>query len=133
MSVNNWQEVDKLVSQAIKNGTIYMKTFNNTPKAAIRAITFKGKEKAKPRLHGEWEHYSNDLLNRFDDVLNNKEIPNWENLLFRNEEDFKSGSFGLYPSIWMIMINNLPDDKTKYSMKAVTLVSMYVQYTHHLT
>ena len=114
MAVNSWQEVDKLVSQAVKNGTIHAKTFNNTPKAAIRAITFKGKEVQKPRLHEEWKNYSNELLIRFDKVFNDIEIPNWDNLFFRNEEDFKSGSFGLYPSIWMIMINNLPDEKIKY-------------------
>ena len=114
MSINNWQDVDKLVSQAVKNGDIHMKTFDNTPKAEIRAITFKGEEKSKPRRHEEWKNYSSELLNRFNNVLNNYEKPDWNNLCFRNEDDFRAGSFGLYPSIWMIMINQLPDDKVKY-------------------
>ena len=114
MPLKNWQDVDKLVSQAVRDGIIHHKTFDNTPKAEIRAISFDGKLRAKPKRFDEWETYSNELLNRFDKVLNNLEIPKWDNLSFRFEDDFKAGSFGLYPSIWMIMINNLPDDKTKY-------------------
>ena len=48
MPFTNWQEVDKLVNQAVRDGTIHMKTLDNTPKAAIRAITFGGKENSKP-------------------------------------------------------------------------------------
>ena len=95
----NWQDVDKIVNQAYRDGRIHEKTFDNTPKAAIRAITFNGELHKKPNGFSEWENYSNELLNRFNLIIDGSEIPNWNNLLFRLEDDFKSGTFGLYPSI----------------------------------
>ena len=114
MKKSTWQDVDKAVETAVKSGDIHFKTFDNTPKAEIRAISYDGIHRDSPRKFLDWKNYSHKLLDRFNDVLNDIEIPNWDNLSFRNEDDFKSGSFGLFPSIWLIMINSLPNQQYKF-------------------
>jgi hypothetical protein len=112
--MSSWQDVDKTVSKAIKEGLIHKKTLDNTPLSNIRAINFFDNINDDILTPQQWNEYSHKLLAEFDDVLNDKVIPNWNKLWFRHEGDFKAGSFGLYPDIWMIFINCLPNDKTKY-------------------
>ena len=109
-----WQDVDKMVSVAIKNKSIHKKTIDNTPLSNIRSIDFYGKINNDIITPRNWNYYSHKLITEFEDVLNNSIKPKWQNLWFRHEEDFRAGSFGLYPDIWLIFINCLPDDKNKY-------------------
>ena len=108
-----WHDVDKSVENAVKSGKIHYKTADNTTKGNIRAITYKDVEYKKPGNFNDWKLYSHKLLDDFQDIIENKKTPNWDNLLFRNEDDFRSGTFGLYPEIWLTKINSLPNQQNK--------------------
>jgi hypothetical protein len=55
MIKNTWQDVDKAVEKAVKSGDIHFKTFDNTPKAEIRAISHEGIHRDRPRKFLDWK------------------------------------------------------------------------------
>ena len=96
---STWQDVDKLAGKCYKDG-IFNSPFETPYLEPVKACTFDGKHLNFPLKHKEWVSYSEKLLNDFDKVFRNELKPNWENLAFRLESDFKSGIFGGFPKVW---------------------------------
>ena len=56
----------------------------------------------------EWLDYGLRAINRFHETVSGRNIPNWDQVLFRNESQFISGAFSLFPQVWLILINAIP-------------------------
>ena len=96
-----WQDVDKLAGECYKAGK-YDNKFDIPNLEPVTACTYDGKLLNYPYTHKEWEEYSENLLNEFDQIYRNEKLPVWNNLKFRLETDFKAGIFGGFPKIWLI-------------------------------
>ena len=109
----SWQEVDKLVQKTLKNGEFTNK--GNIPfEEDIQSLSYKGVPRDYPKSYRDWKIYSLSLLNHFDEIWRCEATPTWDTLNFRDEKCFKAGIFGGFSEIWMIFINCLPCDKTKF-------------------
>ena len=117
----SWLDVDKLAGKSFREGKF--ENNNNEPyKQPVQAVTFDGKKQLYPRTHSEWQKYSSELLTLFDEVWRNEKVPVWSNLKFRLESDFRAGIWAGFLETWLIFINCLPDEKSKFlAYKHITM------------
>ena len=110
---STWTDVDKLVGKTFKEGK-----FKNIEKSpctmAVRAVTYDGNSLEFPRTHEEWQSYSANLLVLFDQVWREEKSPSWDLLKFRYEKDFKAGIWQGFIATWLIFINCLPEESSKF-------------------
>ena len=109
----SWQQVDKLAGETFKKGLFKSEPGNPCYKT-VDSISFDGKIRKYPFTHEEWLEYSNKLLIEFDEIWRDEKIPIWENLNFRSENNFRAGIWGGFCQIWLIFINCLPSEKSKF-------------------
>ena len=108
-----WQQVDKLARDTFKKG-LFKSEKGQPCFKSVDCVTFDGKPKKYPFTHAEWLEYSNKLLIEFDEIWTEEKIPIWENLNFRSETNFRAGIWGGFAQIWLIFINCLPSEKSKF-------------------
>ena len=60
-----------------------------------------------PYLFEEWLEYSYILLDKFHDILNGKEIPDWTQVYFRSTQDYYSGSYNDFSQIFLILCEKI--------------------------
>jgi hypothetical protein len=111
---NTWLDVDKLVGKSYREGK-YTNSNKELPcTLPVRAVTFDGVFQKTPRTHLEWQSYSAHLLTLFDKVWREEETPKWDMLKFRYELDFKAGIWAGFTATWLIFINCLPEESSKF-------------------
>ena len=107
-----WEEICTTMKHKADSGKL--KSNNScSPYAPVKATTIHGKELQWPHQHQEWMAYSHQALKTFELVLHDKITPRWEYVRYRDETNFKAGTYSAYIPIWLILVNMLPDDKTK--------------------
>ena len=114
--VGKWtfEQLDQKIYEAVRKGLIHPKRSENTPRTNISPETLYGEKLSWPNSHKEWLEYSFDLLDMFELCIKNLIIPNWDILIYRAESEFKSGIFSEFSQIWMILINQMENDKIKH-------------------
>jgi hypothetical protein len=109
----SWLEVDKLTGKTFWEGK-FKSPFIIPHEQPVRAVTYNGIFKKYPRTFTEWQNYSGELLILFDKVWKDQVQPNWNMLNFRFKEDFRAGIWAGFTATWLIFINYLPSEKTKF-------------------
>jgi hypothetical protein len=114
--VGKWsfEKLDQKIYELVKNGKIHEKRHENTPRTDISPETIYGDKLEWPKTHKQWLEYSYDLLDMFDLCKNGFIKPNWDILIYRSETEFKSGIFSEFSPIWLILINQMDNDKIKH-------------------
>lgn len=103
-----WGEVRADVEARVAEGY-----FKRKKKDGVRAVSLSGKTRSWPFTRSEWLHYSYKLWAIIQVVINTRQVPPWETLHFREEDDFYAGSYSDFKIAWLPAINVLPGDKIK--------------------
>ena len=106
-------QIEKDVLRGIEEGKFHRRNKNNDIFGNVTATDLHDKVKRWPYTHEEWMAYAHLALKHFNNILENKQIPTWELVRYRSENEFKAGIYSAFAPIWMIMINALEDDKIK--------------------
>ena len=112
MGKSEWQKVDGLVKESLKQGKIYRKSLKNTQYANIRRIKYDGTG-IESWTHQKWLENSVDMLDLLGQVEQKSLKPKWEQINFRHESDFRGGIFSAFSRFWIIAINTMATDKIK--------------------
>jgi hypothetical protein len=56
----------------------------------------------------QWQAYGFRAMKIFQATIEGRNVPSWEQVLFRDEKQFISGSFSLNLQVWLILINRMP-------------------------
>ena len=108
-----FQEVKKDVEISIQRGEFHKRNGENDIYGDVTATDLHNNKKSWPKSHSEWLAYSHLALKHFNNIMEGKQIPTWQLVRYRSEEEFKAGIYSAFPQIWMIMINALKDDRIK--------------------
>jgi hypothetical protein len=74
----------------------------------------------------EWLKYGLNAIDLFQLALEKRHIPDWKDILFRNEQEFIAGSFSCFHQIWLILISQVaPEDKAELYHTIFTGMSIF--------
>ena len=105
-------EIAEEIKLLIKNNKI-SRDIEDTKNPSVRATTYQDIPLKWPFTHDEWLGYSQICLKLVDKLKRNQITPRWDLVKYRAENNFKAGIFHEFTSIWLITINQLPNDKIK--------------------
>jgi len=103
-----WRQLGARVTSWVDQGLFRPKNLTD-----IKAVNLEGKIFDYPSSDFEWLEYSLSLLDSIQDVLDTGIVPPWETLRFRNEENFRCGTYNDHVQAWLPILNAIPSEKTK--------------------
>lgn len=106
-------QIQREVAALVKTKRLHQRNKENDIYGEIQATDIYNNKKSWPKSHKEWLAYSHLALKHFQNIMEGKQIPTWQLVRFRAEDEFKAGIYSAFPSIWMIMINALAEDRIK--------------------
>ena len=103
-----WRQLGARVTNWVDQGLFRPKILRK-----VKAVNLEGEFFDYPSSDLEWLEYSLSLLDSIQEVLDTGIIPPWSTLRFRNEENFRCGTYNDHVQAWLPILNAIPSEKTK--------------------
>ena len=111
--MSDWESVKKMSENAFREGKYSNNYGDQTPGSwPVKVENYKGELIGEWTL-AKWKEEMAILWAKFQEVLDGRRIPRWEDISYRSEKDFRGGIFSDYVENWVPIINALPTDSEK--------------------
>ena len=108
------EQVSKDVQQLVDSGFLGEVKWEHTPYAPVQAVDFKNRRLQWPRTHNDWKAYGFRALRLVREIHEGRRKPTWGLVCYRDETQFRAGTYSAYHEIWLSSICHIPSERYRY-------------------